>query len=484
MTTIGPPTPQPVSLTVPAIGPPGPAGPPGPPGEQGPIGLPGTQGSQGPAGPPGPAGATGGVGAQGPAGPAGATGATGAQGPQGNPGPTGAAGATGATGPAGPTGATGPAGPGVAAGGTTSQVLAKNSATDYDTHWVVIPGGGISDAPSDGTYYGRINAGWSNVAPIASPALTGAPTSPTPTAGDSSTKIATTAFVGGAVPAASSATPTMAGTGAPGTATTWSRGDHVHPTDTTRAPLASPTFTGTPAAPTATVGNSSTQIATTAFVANAVTGGGGLKGQQVFTASGTYTPTAGMGHCIIECVGGGGGGAGAPAGGTGFHALGCGGGSGGYSRKFATAAAVGASQTVTIGAAGTAGSATPSNGGNGGNTSVGTLCIANGGAGGTILPTTPTAGAGGAPGTGDLTVAGMPGQGGSYLTNNLSPVGTMGGSSVFGGGATGLAYASIATAANAGRNYGGGGGGGFANASTAAAGGAGAAGVVIITEYA
>lgn len=37
-----------------------------------------------------------------------------------------------------------------------------------------------------------------------------------------------------------------------------------------KAPLASPTFTGTPAAPTATAGTSTTQIATTAFVINAV----------------------------------------------------------------------------------------------------------------------------------------------------------------------------------------------------------------------
>lgn len=39
------------------------------------------------------------------------------------------------------------------------------------------------------------------------------------------------------------------------------------------ASLASPTFTGTPAAPTATAGTSTTQIATTAFAQNAVTGG-------------------------------------------------------------------------------------------------------------------------------------------------------------------------------------------------------------------
>jgi hypothetical protein len=48
-------------------------------------------------------------------------------------GPTGPAGPTGATGAAGPTG---PAGQGVPTGGTTGQVLAKNSATNYDTIWV------------------------------------------------------------------------------------------------------------------------------------------------------------------------------------------------------------------------------------------------------------------------------------------------------------------------------------------------------------
>ena len=43
----------------------------------------------------------------------------------------------------------------------------------------------------------------------------------------------------------SSATPLINGTAAAGTATVPSRQDHVHPTDTTRAPLASPSFTGT-----------------------------------------------------------------------------------------------------------------------------------------------------------------------------------------------------------------------------------------------
>jgi hypothetical protein len=64
----------------------------------------------------------------------------------------------------------------------------------------------------------------------------------------------------------SSATPLMNGTAAAGTGTTMSRNDHVHPTDTTRAPLASPVFTGDPQAPTPANTDSDTSVATTAFV--------------------------------------------------------------------------------------------------------------------------------------------------------------------------------------------------------------------------
>lgn len=104
-----------------------------------PYGFRGDTGPAGPTGATGPAGPTGPAGATGPAGPTGATGATGPQGDPGPAGPAGPTGPTGATGPAGPTGATGPQGPagvGVPAGGTTGQILAKNSNTDYDTGWV------------------------------------------------------------------------------------------------------------------------------------------------------------------------------------------------------------------------------------------------------------------------------------------------------------------------------------------------------------
>ena len=42
--------------------------------------------------------------------------------------------------------------------------------------------------------------------------------------------------------------------------------NHTHPTDATRAPLTSPAFTGSPTAPTPAAADSSTKIATTAYV--------------------------------------------------------------------------------------------------------------------------------------------------------------------------------------------------------------------------
>lgn len=68
------------------------------------------------------------------------------------------------------------------------------------------------------------------------------------------------------VPQASSTAPKMAGSANAGSSEYFSRGDHMHPTDTSRAPLASPTFTGTPKAPTPSYDDSTTKVATTAFV--------------------------------------------------------------------------------------------------------------------------------------------------------------------------------------------------------------------------
>jgi len=65
-------------------------------------------------------------------------------------------------------------------------------------------------------------------------------------------------------------TPEMDGTGTPGTSNTVARGDHVHPTDTTRAPIDSPSFSGTPKAATPPKSDSSTRLATTYYVQRAL----------------------------------------------------------------------------------------------------------------------------------------------------------------------------------------------------------------------
>lgn len=154
-------------------------------------------------------------------------------------------------------------------------------------------GNGGKYITTDGTV-----ASWAD--PFFSAALTGAPTAPTAVPATDSIQIATTAFVKSqayatllsptftGTPIAPTATadittgqiinaawyngqkgtalPIINGTAAAGTSKTWSPIDHVHPTDTSRAATASPTFTGTPAAPTASVNTNTTQLATTAFV--------------------------------------------------------------------------------------------------------------------------------------------------------------------------------------------------------------------------
>jgi hypothetical protein len=351
----------------------------------------------------------------------------------------------------------------------------------------IASGGTFVDAPSDGSSYGRLNAAWAKVAPLNSPLLTGDPRAPTPSPGDNDTSIATTAFVaaavaagGGGGPSPSNANPLVNGAAAPGVSALYSRGDHVHPTDATRAPLASPVFTGDPQAPTPTAGDNDTSIATTAFVQAAL----GLPIRvirvQVFAASGTYAPNANMVFCIMETVAGGGGGGSAntPTPASSLFSGG-GGASGGYSRKLVAKATVGASQPVTIGAAGVGGPSGSNAGGTGGQTSVGSLCVANGGGGGAYgaVASVGIGGNPGVPGTGDIASPGAPGTGGFYNNaNNIitTPSGD-GGSSVFGGGGAGNSGGTGATATG----YGAGGAGGTATA----AGGNGSAGVVIITEF-
>jgi hypothetical protein len=102
-----------------------------------------------------------------------------------------------------------------------------------------------------------------NVGGTSNTSLLGSTTAPTAAADTNSTVLATTAFVVGQ---AGSATPVVDGTAAVGTSLRYARQDHVHPTDTSRAALASPTFTGTPLSTTAAADTNTTQIATTAYV--------------------------------------------------------------------------------------------------------------------------------------------------------------------------------------------------------------------------
>jgi hypothetical protein len=101
-------------------------------------------------------------------------------------------------------------------------------------------------------------------AALASPAFTGTPTAPTATAGTATTQIATTAFVTAAIGAAGGVTTFNGRSGAITLIT-------ADITAAGGAALASPAFTGAPTAPTAAPGTSTTQIATTAFVAAAIT---------------------------------------------------------------------------------------------------------------------------------------------------------------------------------------------------------------------
>jgi hypothetical protein len=49
------------------------------------------------------------------------------------------------------------------AGGTTGQIPVKSSNDDYEVEWADIPEGGITDAPTDGEPYVRVNGNWSQL---------------------------------------------------------------------------------------------------------------------------------------------------------------------------------------------------------------------------------------------------------------------------------------------------------------------------------
>lgn len=191
-----------------------------------------------------------------------------------------------------------------------------------------------------------------------------------------------------------------------------------------------------------------------------------------FTSSGAWTKDANLRYIVVEAVGGGGGGGGGTDEGPSGSAGG-GGGAGGYARRLILASALGSTETVTIGAAGTVG--TNTTGGNGGNTTFGSLLTANGGSGGVRGIDGGAGGAGGTASSGDVNITGGTGQ----TSGEIDGDGGDGASSLFGTGGFG-AFSGSGKAAS---GYGAGGGGGNGSGSSSNSGGAGAPGIVIVTEY-
>jgi len=230
-------------------------------------------------------------------------------------------------------------------------------------------------------------------------------------------------------------------------------------------------------------------LLTAASVAAALSTLGARAKLQVFTVNGTYTPTTGMTACLAILIGGGGAGGGAPLTAGGQVSLGGGGGSGALVLSMLTAAQVGASQSVTIGAGGTGVSG--ASGGDGTYTTLGAgpLVRASGGGGGLFqgpfaLTQTCAGGIGafGATSVGDVKAGNRPGFP-SWADSNGTPTGMYGlignGASSFlgGGGMSGEGSSSAP-------GYGGGGHGSVNPPSTAATTGQdGGVGIMLILEF-
>jgi hypothetical protein len=213
---------------------------------------------------------------------------------------------------------------------------------------------------------------------------------------------------------------------------------------------------------------------------------GRLIGVQVFPGSGTYAPTSGMSTVVFEVQGGGGAGGGASGATSTNVTLGGPGVSGTYAKARYSAAQVGASQVITVGAGGTA--VNGAAGGSGGSSSVGSLIVAPGGPGGTMLtntaaPTVNSTGANSGAATGanifsSLGSAASP----SIAISSAVAASGAGGPSIFGPGGYSTGINSVG--ANA-QNRCAGGGAAISNSSGGSLfGGNGGSGIVIAWEYA
>jgi hypothetical protein len=188
----------------------------------------------------------------------------------------------------------------------------------------------------------------------------------------------------------------------------------------------------------------------------------------------------------VRMVGGGGGGGGAAITSGTQLSSGSGGGGGCYAESFLLDAAIGASVTVTVGAAGAGGVGVP--GSNGATSSFGALVTAGGGTGGDTETTTGSngvaGGSGGTAATGTLIIPGGDGSNSRNIAVDTISESPAGGGSMLGGSRKSSSSTGGADGFAA-QSYGAGGSGAFNDDTEAAArtGGAGTAGLVIIEVY-
>lgn len=211
--------------------------------------------------------------------------------------------------------------------------------------------------------------------------------------------------------------------------------------------------------------------------------------QQIFTATGTYTPTSGMAWCIVELWGPGGGGGGAAFVSSNTSAAGSGSG-GSYVREIFSAATIGASKAVTLPGGGPGGnSAGTTAGAQQSPSTFGSLLTAIGGTGCPVGYVASTAYAISSyakvttdASVGTFIVSGESGRPGFTIGAGIAPVSLSGGR-VFPGSA-GAAHGDFSgnAAGQVGVDLGGGGGGGVATTQSRA-GGAGAKGRCVVTEF-
>lgn len=202
------------------------------------------------------------------------------------------------------------------------------------------------------------------------------------------------------------------------------------------------------------------------------------------TTSGVWVKPANLRYVIVELVGGGGGSGGS----TDANFISGGGGGGGYAKKIIPASALGATETVTIGAGGTGGAgSTNSAGGVGGTTSFGSYVSATGGTGGLASAGFQIASVAGGTGVnGDYNESGEPSSAGISIdaaaANTDVLMSAKGGDSKFGYGGVSVTKSTVSdTAANVGTGYGAGASGTVNQSNADINGAAGTAGYILFT---